>query len=93
MADYNVTATSSEALPFRQGRWGWSIRNLSDTAINITYDGTSPVTIDSGSNPGEQIASGSTIRCTREFNERTPANAVYVIHASTGNKRISIQEW
>lgn len=93
MSDYNVTTTSSEALPFRQGRWGWSIRNLSDVAINLTYDGSAPVTIDSGSNPGEQIAPGETIRCTREFNERTPANAVNVIHASAGNKRVSIQEW
>lgn len=93
MPDYNVTSTSTEALPYRQGRWGWAIRNLSDVNINLNYDGTAPVTIDSGNNPGEQLLPGQTIRCTRENNERTPRNQVNVIHASTGNKRISIQEW
>lgn len=93
MPDYNVTATSSEALPYKQQRWGWVIRNLSDAPINLTFDGTAPVTIDSGSNPGAQLLPGQTMTCTRENNERSPRNQVNVIHASTGNKRISVQEW
>lgn len=93
MSEYNVTATSSQALVYKE-RQGWSIRNLSDVAINVTFDGTTPVTIDSGTNPGVQIPVGQTLICTsgaRDYS--TPWNAVHVIHASTGNKRISIQEW
>lgn len=93
MPDYNVTSTSTEALPYKQGRWGWSIRNMSDVPINLTFDGTAPVTIDSGSNPGMALSPGQALHCTRENNERSPRNQVNVIHASTGNKRISIQEW
>ena len=93
MSEYNVTATSSTALTYKE-RQGWSIRNLSDVAINVTFDGTAPVTIDSGTNPGVAIPVGQTLICTsgaRDYS--TPWNPVYAIHASTGNKRIAIQEW
>jgi len=93
MSEANVTSTSSQILAYKE-RQGWSIRNLSDVAINVTFDGSDPVTIDSGTNPGVQIPVGQTLICTsgaRDYS--TPWNAVYAIHAGTGNKRVAIQEW
>jgi len=93
MSKFNVTSTSQVVLPYGE-RQGWTIQNISDVTINITFDGSLTVTTSTGTNPGVTLVPQEKMSVTAGARDMTsPWNQVCAIHGSAGNKEISIQTW
>jgi len=85
-----TTATLVDAASERQ----WlMLQNQSDTAIFISFDGTSTVTTDTGATPGIRLAPYDTIMST-DISGRFSGNnfSIYAIHGGTGTKNLVLHE-
>ena len=90
---FNVTTASQVVFPYKE-RQGWTIQNISDTTINVTFDNSGVVTTSAGASPGVTLEPQERISATSGARDYTsPRNTVAVIHGATGTKIISIQEW
>ena len=93
IAKVNV-GTNVTLVQAAQGRGAIALQNQSDTDIFVALDGSTDVSIDSGSKPGIKIAPGATLTMHQgEAFAPALSKAIYAIHGGSGSKVLVLHAW